>query len=32
MSIEIEVVEDGNIEQCRDLCNELMSFKNHWLL
>jgi GNAT superfamily N-acetyltransferase len=27
MSIEIEVVKDGNIEQCRDLCNELMSFQ-----
>jgi ribosomal protein S18 acetylase RimI-like enzyme len=27
LSIEIEVVEDGNIEQCRDLCNELMSFQ-----
>ncbi len=27
MSIEIEIVKDGNIEQCRDLCNELMSYQ-----
>lgn len=26
-NITIEVVKDGNIEQCRDLCNELMAFQ-----
>ena len=26
-NITIEVVEDENIEQCRDLCNELMAFQ-----
>ncbi len=26
-NITIEVVRDGNIEQCRDLCNELMAFQ-----
>ena len=25
--ITIEIIEDGNIEQCRDLCNELMAFQ-----
>lgn len=27
MTIKIEVLSDENIEQCRDLCNELMSFQ-----
>jgi len=26
-NITIEIIEDGNIEQCRDLCNELMAFQ-----
>ncbi|MGC7870598.1 GNAT family N-acetyltransferase [Desulfosporosinus sp. SYSU MS00001] len=26
-NITIEVVKDGNIEQCRELCNELMAFQ-----
>ena len=26
-NIVVEVVEDGNIEQCRELCNELMAFQ-----
>ncbi|MDR1124467.1 MAG: GNAT family N-acetyltransferase [Deltaproteobacteria bacterium] len=26
-NITIEIVTDGNIEQCRDLCNELMAFQ-----
>ena len=26
-NLTIEVVRDGNIEQCRDLCNELMAFQ-----
>lgn len=26
-NITIEVVQDGNIEQCRELCNELMAFQ-----
>ena len=26
-SITVEIVEDGNIEQCRELCNELMAFQ-----
>lgn len=26
-NITIEIVKDGNIEQCRDLCNELMAFQ-----
>ena len=26
-NIPIEVVKDGNIEQCRELCNELMAFQ-----
>ena len=27
-SVAIEVITDGNIEQCRELCNELMVFQN----
>lgn len=26
-NLTIEIVRDGNIEQCRDLCNELMAFQ-----
>lgn len=26
-NITIEILEDGNIEQCRELCNELMAFQ-----
>jgi len=26
-NITVEIVEDGNIEQCRELCNELMAFQ-----
>ncbi|MGZ4030894.1 MAG: GNAT family N-acetyltransferase [Tumebacillaceae bacterium] len=26
-NITIEIVQDGNIEQCRELCNELMAFQ-----
>ncbi|CUU48826.1 hypothetical protein [Clostridium beijerinckii] len=26
-NITIEIVRDGNIEQCRELCNELMAFQ-----
>ena len=26
-NLSIEIVKDGNIEQCRDLCNELMAFQ-----
>lgn len=26
-NLTIEIVKDGNIEQCRDLCNELMAFQ-----
>src|SRR5689334_2149108 len=26
-NITIEVVKDGNVEQCRELCNELMAFQ-----